>query len=175
MIDEMLSAAQIESGSLCLARDDVRMDELLRELEGDFAAQATDKGVRFHLELPPKCPRIQADRAKLTLAVHNLVGNAFKYTPFGGQIKVVLEVRPGDLELAVTDSGIGIASEEQARVFDRFYRSADPRVGQQTGTGLGLTLARDVVRLHGGDVEVRSELDHGSTFLVRLPLPKEAA
>ncbi len=175
MIDEMLSAAQIETGTLCLTRDAVRVDELLREMEADFAAQAADKGLRFDLELPVKCPQIQADKAKLTLAVHNLVGNALKYTPSGGQVKVVLEVNTGDLQMAVTDSGIGIASEEQARVFDRFYRSADPRVGRLTGTGLGLTLVRDVIRLHGGDIEVRSELDRGSTFLVRLPLPKEAA
>jgi signal transduction histidine kinase len=75
----------------------------------------------------------------------------------------------------VTDTGIGIGADETDRIFEKFVRSRDPRVGKIMGTGLGLTLAREVMRLHGGDVVVQSEIDRGSTFTASLPLPSEAA
>jgi len=84
-------------------------------------------------------------------------------------------VRDGNLSIDVTDTGIGISADEIDRIFERFVRSRDPRVGKIVGTGLGLTLAREVMRLHGGNIVVQSEIDRGSTFTATLPLPSEAA
>ncbi len=170
IVGEMLSIAEIEAGSLTVHRDDVRLPELFEELRADYAAQATDKGLRFDLSLPPKLPVIQADRDKLAIAYHNLIGNAVKYTPAGGTVSVGVEATADKLTVEVRDTGIGIRPDEHERVFERFYRSDDPRVGQIVGTGLGLPLAREIVRLHGGEITVASELDKGSTFTVTMPI-----
>jgi signal transduction histidine kinase len=174
IVSEMLSIAEIEAGSLTVHRDDVRLPELFEEIRADYAAQAADKGLRFDLLLPPKLPVIRADRDKLSIAYHNLIANAVKYTPAGGRVAVSVEATADRLSVEVRDTGFGIRPEEHERVFERFYRSTDPRVGQIVGTGLGLPLAREIIRLHGGEVTVQSQLDQGSTFTATLPIVNEA-
>jgi signal transduction histidine kinase len=174
-VSEMLSVSEIEAGSIRLRHDDVRLDELLNEVKEDFSQQAKDKNITFELSLPPKMPVLQGDRDKIVLTIHNLIGNALKYTPKGGRVAVTLDVQSGKAVLDVADSGIGIAPEEADLVFDRFYRSKDERVSKITGTGLGLTLAREIARLHGGDVTLQSEINKGSTFTLSLPLTEAQA
>lgn len=112
---------------------------------------------------------IQGDRDKLGLALHNLLSNAIKYTPAGGTVTLRVEEAPDRLLVHVVDNGIGVRKEEQGLIFERFYRAKDKRVAQITGTGLGLTLARDIARLHGGDIDMSSEPDRGSEFTLWLP------
>jgi two-component system phosphate regulon sensor histidine kinase PhoR len=175
IVGEMLSVAEIEAGSLKVTRGDVRLDQLFADLQGEFAQQAQEKQIKLTFRLPPKLPVVQADRDKFAAALHNLIGNALKYTPEKGQVTVAVEAAPRELVVSVTDTGIGIGEEEQSKVFERFYRARDPRVEKITGTGLGLTLAREVVRLHGGELTVKSELNKGSTFTLTLPSQAEAA
>lgn len=172
IIGEMLSISQIEAGSLQVHKDDVHLDVLLEETRQDFEPQARDKQVALQFLLPPKLPVIRGDRDKLALTVHNLVGNAIKYTPAGGKVDVRVEAGRGRINIEVADTGIGIKPEELERVFERFYRAKDERVSKITGTGLGLTLAREVARLHGGDVTAESQINQGSTFTLTLPLPE---
>jgi signal transduction histidine kinase len=113
---------------------------------------------------------IQGDSDKIMLALHNLVGNALKYTPSGGEVKVNVAVAADEWTVEVADTGVGIAANEVDRVFEKFYRSEDPRVVRMTGSGLGLALAREIARLHGGDITVRSELDKGSSFTLTIPM-----
>jgi PAS domain S-box-containing protein len=169
-VSEMLSVSEIEAGSLRLRHDDVHLDVLLEETKTDFIEQAQEKQIKLELSLPPKVPVLQGDRDKIALAVHNLVGNGLKYTAKGGRVSVTLSVEKGKVGIEVTDTGIGIKPEELELVFDRFYRSKDERVGRITGTGLGLTLAREIARLHGGDITLESQIDKGSTFTLSLPL-----
>jgi signal transduction histidine kinase len=175
IVGEMLSVAEIEAGSFRIRRDDIYVDALFEQLKGDYAAQATEKQIELVFNLPPKLPVIKGDRDKILVALHNLIGNSLKYTPDGGKVNVTVEYRGGRLTVDVTDTGIGIGSVDVARVFDKFYRAKDARVGKIQGTGLGLTLAREVARLHGGDIEVESQLDKGSTFMLTLPAPAEGA
>ena len=175
IVGEMLSVAEIEAGSLKIARGDLRLDQLFEELMADFEQQAREKKLRLNLRLPPKLPVLQADRGKVAVALHNLIGNALKYTPEGGEVTVSVEAGARELVVTVTDTGIGIGEDDQPRVFERFYRARDPRVEKITGTGLGLTLAREVARLHGGEITLTSELNKGSTFTLTLPCPAEAA
>jgi len=151
-------------------RDDVYFDQLVKELENDYRAQADEKKISLQFNVSPKLPKLQADKDKLAIAVHNLLGNALKYTPEGGKVTVTVDVRDGQLAIDVADTGIGIDKKETDKIFDRFYRSQDPRIGKIVGTGLGLTLAREVMRLHGGDITVESVINRGSTFTATMPV-----
>jgi signal transduction histidine kinase len=175
IVGEMLSVSEIEAGSLRLKLDDVRLETLFEELKSDYLPQAQEKQIKLHFELPVKLPVIHGDRDKILLAVHNLVGNALKYTAAGGTVAVNVDIDNKQLTFSVVDTGFGISEEDTERIFERFYRAKDPRVEKVTGTGLGLTLAREVARLHGGDVTLKSELNKGSTFTLTLPITAEAA
>jgi signal transduction histidine kinase len=175
IVGDMLSVSEIEAGSFKLRADDVRLDALFNDLKTDFDASAADKNITLTFDLPPKFPVIRGDRDKIVLAIHNLVGNAIKYTPKGGSVTVRVLEQQGGVTVDVVDTGIGINPEEQELIFDRFYRAKDQRIANITGSGLGLALAREVVRLHGGDISVRSKLNQGSTFSIKLPARAEAA
>lgn len=175
IVGDMLSVSEIEAGSFKLRAADVRLETLFDELRSDFEPQAAEKHLALQFELPPKLPAIRGDRDKITLALHNLIGNALKYTPESGKVVVHVEVDAAKMMVEVTDTGIGISQEETELIFEKFYRAKDKRVDGITGTGLGLALAREVVRLHGGDISVRSELNKGSTFTLTIPTVAEAA
>lgn len=169
MVGDMLSISEIEAGTLKLRVDDVRLNQLFEELTRDHTLQAQDKNVRLAFKLPPKLPVIQGDRDKLVLCLSNLIANAIKYTPAGGEVTVAVRTGQGPVAVDITDTGIGISPDEQELVFERFYRSKDQRVEKITGTGLGLALARQVARLHGGDITLSSQLNKGSTFTLIIP------
>ena len=169
IVTDMLSVAEIEAGTMSLRKDDVRLELLVEALKADYSGLADEKNITLEFKLPPKLPVIHADRDKIGLALHNLVNNALKYTPAGGRVEVKVDVKDGNMTIEVVDSGIGIAEVDLAQIFDRFYRAKDPKVSEVTGSGLGLALAREVIRLHGGDIHVESEVGKGSTFSVILP------
>ncbi len=175
VVNDMLSVAEIEAGTIELRKDDVRLDALFEEMQAECSGQAKEKGTALEFNLPPKLPVIKGDRDKLTLALHNILNNAIKYTPQGGRITVNVDVENDEVTVDIIDNGIGISEEDMVRIFARFGRANDPRVAEITGSGLGLSLAREIVRLHGGEIRVESQLDKGSTFSVRLPVHAEAA
>ena len=175
VVNDMLSVAEIEAGTIELRKDDVRLEALFEEMQTECSAQAKEKGTALEFNLPPKLPVIKGDRDKLTLALHNILNNAIKYTPQGGRITVNVDVENDEVTVDIVDNGIGISEEDMVRIFARFGRANDPRVAEITGSGLGLSLAREIIRLHGGEIRVESQLDKGSTFSVRLPVHAEAA
>ena len=172
-VSEILSVSEIEAGSFQMRRDDVHMAVLLQQLKANHEAQASDKRIQLEFDLPPKLPAASADRDKIALALHNLLGNALKYTLEGGHIVVTAAAEKDQLSITVTDTGIGISAEEVERVFDKFYRSKDPQAAGIKGSGLGLAISREVARLHGGDITAESELGKGSTFTLTLPILEE--
>ncbi|QOI99180.1 MAG: PAS domain-containing protein [Phycisphaeraceae bacterium] len=174
IVGDMLSVSEIEAGAFRLREDDVRFQTVFEELEADFGVLAKDKDIALTFDLPPKMPVLHGDRDKLVLALHNVVGNALKYTPAGGKVAVKLDVKdPGTpaetVVVDVSDNGIGVKPDEAELIFEKFYRAKDGRVSGITGSGLGLALARQVVRLHGGDITLKSQPDKGSTFTISLP------
>jgi len=176
IVGDMLCVAEIEAGSLSIHRDSLRTEQLFTELEQDYQAQANDKTIELVFDLPPKFPTINADRDRLGQAFHNLVGNAIKYTPSGGKVEVRVAFDDNDaLQVDVIDNGIGIDESQHERIFDRFCRADDRRIAKVTGSGLGLALARQIARLHGGDVTVESGIDQGSTFSLTIPGTQETA
>lgn len=169
-VDELLNISQMEAGSLTLARHETDLARLLTEVIDHVQPQIVQKRMDFDALLPPKLPKLQADKDKLSAALVNLLGNAVKYTPEGGRIRLQVEVAGDQVHFHVEDSGYGIAPDELQRVFDQFFRSSDQRVRQSAGNGLGLAFTREVARLHGGRVSVHSELNKGSKFTLTLPV-----
>ena len=118
---------------------------------------------------------VYGDEALLQVALHNLIANAIQYSPSGSRVGIGVTSSDGVVEIAVTDQGIGIADDEQDRVFERFYRSDPARSRHTGGSGLGLSIVKHVVQNHGGDVRVWSQAGNGSTFTIRLPAASHAA
>lgn len=172
-VSEILSVAEVEAGSFTLVRDDVRPDVLLKQVKADHEMHAKEKQIQFEFDIPPKLPILYADRDKILLALHNLIGNALKYTPEQSSVSIKTIVEEGQIRIAVSDTGIGMNPEDAKKIFDKFYRAGDKRVKEVTGSGLGLAIARQVIRQHGGDITVETELDKGSTFTITLPVVTE--
>ncbi len=176
IVGDMLCVAEIEAGSLSIRTDTMRTEQLFRDLEEDYRAQSKEKSIELVFDLPPKFPVIQADRDRLGQAMHNLIGNAIKYTPSGGRVEIKVEFTENDaMRIDVIDNGLGIDESQHERIFDRFCRADDRRISQVVGTGLGLALSREIARLHGGDVTVESAIDQGSTFTLIIPGVEELA
>ncbi|MEM9374315.1 MAG: HAMP domain-containing sensor histidine kinase, partial [Planctomycetota bacterium] len=172
IVSDMLSVSEIEAGSLSIRVGSVRPDTLFDDLEKEYRAQAADKSIELSFDLPPKMPAFEGDRDRIAQALHNLIGNGLKYTPPGGRVDVRVDLpEAGGVTVAVADTGIGIDPEECEQIFDRFYRANDRRIAHVTGSGLGLALAREIARLHGGDITVESAIDEGSTFTFSIPGP----
>ncbi|MCD2444249.1 ATP-binding protein [Agromyces sp. SYSU K20354] len=157
------------------ARGALRTDKLLRVDEIVAAAVeqnrvvATAKGIDVAVRASSKA-EVYGDRSLLIVAVHNLIANAIAYSSEGGRVGVGTKVVDEAVEIAVTDQGIGIESDELERVFERFYRIDQARSRNTGGSGLGLSIVKHTVQNHGGDVRVWSQPGRGSTFMIRLPL-----
>ena len=131
---------------------------------------AVRKGVRLRLENDSASIALNADEELVKRMILNLLDNAVKYTPEGGEISLALEKQNGNAEIVVRDNGIGISEQDQQRVFDRFYRVDKARSRALGGAGLGLAIVRSIVEAHGGQIRIESTPRHGSTFTVSLPL-----
>jgi PAS domain S-box-containing protein len=170
LIDDMLSISSMEVGSLSLARQETDLGRLFSEVIGKVKPEMDQKGVTLEHVFPEKWPKLHLDKDKLVASLVNVLGNAAKYTPSGGRVVLRVSIGDGKLSIVVEDTGLGISEEELPRVFDKFFRSTDPRVQDQVGSGLGLSLVKEVVRMHGGSVDVKSELDAGTVFTITLPV-----
>lgn len=170
LIDELLNISQMDGGGLTIAQHELDLERLLQEIVDSAQSDFALKQQNFEFVPPAKYPKVTGDREKLASAVVNLLGNAAKYTPDGGNVKFEVEVGDDWIHLHVEDTGFGIAESELENVFARFFRSDDERVQDQTGNGLGLAFTQEVARLHGGRVSVHSELDKGSRFTFMLPV-----
>jgi two-component system phosphate regulon sensor histidine kinase PhoR len=168
-VDDLLSVSSMELGSLSLNKQVTDLNRMLGDVLKKIRPQIDDKELTLDVTLPEKMPEPELDKDKIAAVLVNLLGNAVKYTPAGGRVIFRVNITDQQIEMSVEDTGVGIASEEVSKVFEKFFRSQDPRVQEQTGTGLGLALAQEVVRLHGGRIEVESEINKGSTFTVLLP------
>ncbi|MFK7760292.1 MAG: ATP-binding protein [Phycisphaerales bacterium] len=170
LVSDMLCVSELEAGSMNLRKDSVRPEAMFEELQRDYAQQAESKNIKLVFDLPPKFPAIEADRDRLGQAIHNLVGNALKYTPPEGSVTVTVEFDPSDsMTVRISDTGIGISQEDQSRVFERFCRAQDQRIESISGSGLGLAITSEIVKMHAGKISVESELDQGSTFILTIP------
>jgi len=169
LVEGLLLLARSDAGVLKMDRKPLDLMMLVEDALGRLDHLARARSVALSLG-PVEPLEVQGDFGHLRRLVFNLADNAIKYTPRGGTIKVSIQ-RSGEWAcLAVQDTGIGIPIEEQQKVFQRFYRSAEARSGGQGGSGLGLAIVKSIAEGHGGRVEVESAPGKGSTFRVYLPL-----
>lgn len=169
VVSDMLSVSEMEAGALSIQEGEARLDQLFDELKQEFEHQAQAKGVALKFTLPPKLPVIKGDRDKLLQAYHNVLGNAIKYTPQGGEVTLSADCGDEGLTITVRDTGVGIAEADRQRIFERFYRADDVRASGTQGTGLGLTLAKEIMLCHEGTIDVDSQPGKGSVFTMSLP------
>ena len=174
LVNDILDLAKVEAGRLLLEPESINLNTLLHDMQRGLEPLAVAKRQAFVLEIPEELPPIIADRAKVKQILYNLLSNAIKFTKEGGRVGVRgkysrAEHSQPQLEIAVWDTGIGIAPEDLKRVFLEFEQLDSSYVRQQEGTGLGLALSQRLVEAHGGRIWVESKVGKGSTFTFVLP------
>ena len=172
LINDVLDLSKVEAGQVELEIARLSLREALERGAVMVRERATRNDVRLSFELAPDVDLVEGDERRLRQVVFNLLSNAVKFTPPGGSITVATERSTKEVQVSVTDTGPGIAPEDQQRIFEEFQQT-DVGVQQREGTGLGLALSKRLVELHGGRLWVESELGHGSRFVFTLP-SKEA-
>jgi two-component system phosphate regulon sensor histidine kinase PhoR len=168
MVSELLDLARIEGDSRLDLVDDIDLGKLAGSSAERLRLFAERQGVTLAVEVDPGTPRIRGDEARLGQVVVNLVHNAVKFSPDGGDVIVRVSHTPDRVQVSVIDHGVGIAPADRERVFERFYKADRARV-RGGGTGLGLAIARHIVEGHGGRIRVESEEGRGSTFSFTIP------
>ncbi len=169
LAQNLLELSKLDSGLVNL---DLRPDDLRATVQSaveSVEVAARRRGVSLETEVPNAPLVIRHDPPRIGQAVGNLVGNAVKFTPRGGSVRLVLTPHRGGAMIRVIDTGIGIDAEELPHIFDRFYRGSRASEARGSGSGLGLAIVRSIVDMHGGRIAVDSRLDHGTTFTVTLP------
>ena len=156
----------------------VEVGALLRGIIEKFLPQAQKADVELLATVPDALPPLMADGDRLAQVFTNLVDNALRFTPPGGQITLSAKQAEAGIELSVTDTGAGVASEALPRLFDRFYQADPSRAGADTaarrrGAGLGLAIVNEIIQAHGGKIGVRSQVGSGTTFTIHLPLQQK--
>jgi two-component system phosphate regulon sensor histidine kinase PhoR len=169
MVEELLELSRIESGAAPLHLAPIDASELVAHVTGRFVQQAERAGLRLTHEAPHGL-RIVGDAERIDRALGNLIANAIKFTPEGGEIVVCAQHEGADFTLSVRDTGVGIEAADQDRVFERFYKTDRSRGG--AGVGLGLAIVKHIARAHEGTVGVESRPGHGATFTIRLPMQR---
>ena len=172
VVSDLLTLVRIDSNKMNLSRENMLLSDTIHESVERLHPQIERKKQNLRVMVEDDC-EMMGDPGKLMQVCYNLIGNAIKYTPEGGNIQVRLYRDGRDARMEVSDDGIGIPEEDIPHVFERFYRVDKSRAredGELGGTGLGLSIVRQIVRLHAGSVTVRSELGKGTTFTVQLPM-----
>jgi signal transduction histidine kinase len=171
LINDILDLSKVEAGRMELELTDVSVPEAIQSGLTMNAERATRGGITLDVHVHPPDIVIQADERKLRQVVFNLLSNALKFTPQGGRVDISAQMTDGMVEVAVTDTGSGIAPEDQELIFEEFQQARGGDAGKrQEGTGLGLPLSRKFIELHGGRLWVESVLGQGSTFRFTLPV-----
>jgi len=168
LVADLLHSAQVDLGPMQVVRTRGDLAHIVREAVSAAAPVATVAGVTVESEVPDELV-VMMDRDRMRQVVDNLVSNALKYTPHGGRVSVHLRQDGERVELAVHDTGIGIAGPDRDRLFTRFFRARQAAERNIQGVGLGLSIARSIVESHGGRIEVDSQPGEGSVFRVRVP------
>lgn len=168
--EDLLLLARLDTGETIIWREAVRLDTALADVLDLYGPMGEDKGISLVVDAADNL-FVEGDGGRLRQVIGNLLDNAIKYTPHGGQIRVSLVRSNGHMKLEIADTGIGIPEEDLPKVFDRFYRADPSRSTLSTpGSGLGLSISRSIVEAHGGTIEIQSSPQRGTRVRVLIPV-----
>ncbi len=173
MAAELLELSRIESGQVPLELKPVAATQLLHSAAERMRTQGERAGLELHVECNPELPQVQADASRLEQVLVNLIHNAIKFTPPGGEVRLFARQEARFIRFSVSDTGSGIDPDDLPRIFERFYKADRARSRGGSGTGLGLSIARHIVEAHGGKIWVESEIERGSTFYFTIPIAEK--
>ena len=167
LIQDLLDVANIERGRLSLELRPQDPAQIALQARHMFEVEATHHGIKLDVEVPTNLPMVMADGARIVQVLGNFLRNAIKFTPNGGRIVIGVERDDSGVVFSVRDTGAGIATANQSRVFDRYWHSSDG--SRARGSGLGLSIAKGIVEAHGGHIWLQSSPGQGSTFSFSVP------
>jgi signal transduction histidine kinase len=168
LINDVLDLSKVEAGQVELEINPFSLSEALERGVVMVRERAMTDGVQLVLELDPAAELVEGDERRIRQVIFNLLSNAVKFTPSGGRVELKSARLDGEVQVSVIDTGPGIATEDQERIFEEFQQT-EAGAGQHEGTGLGLALSKRLVELHGGRIWVDSEPGNGSAFVFTLP------
>jgi two-component system phosphate regulon sensor histidine kinase PhoR len=169
LVEGLLEISRIESGTVKIVRKPVDIAAVINQVLSALQPLVDKKRIQLKTDIGEELPKLRGDEDKIKSVVTNLVNNAIKFTPEGGQVSICIQHRAEELMMCISDTGIGISKKELPKIFGRFYRVYRPGT-QIQGTGLGLAIVKEIVMIHGGRIEVESEVGKGASFTVFLPL-----
>jgi len=168
LINDILTLSKLEAKDASLALHPLDLCGTVRKAHMLMEDHARTKGIRLTFDCPESLPKVLADQSQFEQVLLNLLDNAIKYTPDGGDVTVHAQQTGERIQISIRDTGIGIPSKDLPRIFERFYRVDEGRSREQGGTGLGLSIVKHIVQLHGGEISVTSDIGKGSVFTVVL-------
>ena len=168
LINNLLAINQYELGGVVIDRKQTRLHDLLKDAFETSLHNKDSTNLELKLDIPRELPSLNIDKDLFRIAINNLMSNAIKYSKSSGEITLSAKEGNKQLEISVTDQGHGISADDQAKIFDKFFRSNDEEIRKKTGHGLGLALANQIVQMHHGELDLKSELGKGSVFTIKL-------
>jgi len=172
LINNILDFSKLEEGEKKFRFEPLFIDQILQEIVVSFKNSIPDKDFKVIYKQGNHLPKINADKVAITQVIHNLLDNAFKYSGNSDSIEVYAKSDKKSVIISVKDFGIGIPSEEKDKIYSRFYRISNDRTQQVKGSGIGLTIVKQIIESHGGTISLESKVGSGSTFIIKLPILK---
>jgi len=172
LVDDLKTISLADAGELPLAYQRIAVDILLNRTASAHRVQAEHENIAIAVDIPPQLPEIEVDVERMVQVLGNLMSNALRYTPPGGQITLSARQSDNQVQISITDTGVGIAAEDLPYVFERSFRGDKARTHPAGETGLGLSIAKSLVQVQGGTISVESEPGKGTTFTIRFPAEK---
>jgi len=184
LINDILDLSTIEAGRMTLQKSPIKVKDMMSNIKDLMDEWAKKKSLKFTLTCPANVGEIEVDERRIKQALVNIIRNAINFTPSGGELNVKASRKKDGIEITVSDTGIGISRDNQMRIFKPFERAGrgdeeetvKPRQAQTSdagGIGLGLSLVKEIIKMHDGTINLESEVNHGTTVRLFLPFPKK--
>jgi two-component system sensor histidine kinase BaeS len=173
LVDDLRTLSLADAGELSIMLQEVSPQKLLNDIHAAYSHIASQKNVKFQLDVPSEIPMLNIDAGRMTQVLTNIFDNALRHTPEGGQIVLAAQTIDDNIQLSIQDSGPGIEGEDANRIFERFYRTDSARHRDAGGSGLGLAIAKSIVEMHRGQIWAESKPGQGLKIIIRFPASNE--